>query len=385
MSLFLITFLTLYGILHAYLFLRLYQAFRLRGKILTLIFAFMLFMIAAPVLVRLLEHGGYEKFAVAIAWPTYLWMGALFILIVLLLLLDCFRFLTWIICRFRNFKFNNTKVLRLTTEVALLLTCVISIYAFFEARSIKTEHLVIQSPKIPAATGKIRIVQISDVHLGLLGEQERLKSILKLVNEAKPDILVSTGDLVDGRLGLTEHSADPNLLPKMLSEVKAPYGKFAVLGNHEVYAGIDHSIAFTNSSGFSLLRGEQKDILPFLSIAGVDDPAALRIAAATSIPPEDALLKKMEPAKFRILLKHRPVIAKQSDGLFDLQLSGHTHQGQIFPFNLLVRLQYPYTSGTISTPRKSTLHVSRGSGTWGPPLRFLAPPEVTIIDLVITP
>lgn len=385
MYLFLISFLAIYGLLHAYLFLRLYRSFSLKGKSLIFTAAFMLFMIAAPVLVRLLEHGGYEQLAVTVAWPAYLWMGMLFIVNVLLLLLDCSRYIAWVTCRIFRFPFSNSTVLRLTTEAALILTCFISIYAFYEARSIKTEYLVMPSPKIPAATGKVRIVQISDVHLGLIGGQERLKAILKLVQEARPDVLVSTGDLVDGRLGLTEHAADSDPLAKMLSEVKTSHGKFAILGNHEVYAGIDHSVAFTRSSGFTLLRSQNQDILPFLSIVGVDDPAVSRIVPATSIPPEDAVLKKMGEDKFRILLKHRPLIAKKSDGLFDLQLSGHTHQGQIFPFNFLVRLQFPYTSGTISTPSNSTLHVSRGSGTWGPPLRFLAPPEVTVIDLVAIP
>jgi predicted MPP superfamily phosphohydrolase len=86
--------------------------------------------------------------------------------------------------------------------------------------------------------------------------------------------------------------------------------------------------------------------------------------------------------RFHLLLKHRPQIPAGSDGRFDLQLSGHVHKGQIFPFYQLVRLQYPIPCGTSATPGHSLIHISRGSGTWGPPMRLLAPPEVTVIDIV---
>jgi predicted MPP superfamily phosphohydrolase len=102
-------------------------------------------------------------------------------------------------------------------------------------------------------------------------------------------------------------------------------------------------------------------------------------------PPETGLLRSVPTQRFQLLLKHRPEIPAQSDGLFDLQLSGHVHKGQIFPFNFLVRLKFPIPCGTTVTQHHSSIHVSRGSGTWGPPMRLLAPPEVTVIDIIAAP
>jgi predicted MPP superfamily phosphohydrolase len=114
----------------------------------------------------------------------------------------------------------------------------------------------------------------------------------------------------------------------------------------------------------------------------VDDPALPRGAGEAT---EQALLASLPRDRFTILLKHRPTVEPQSRGLFDLQLSGHVHKGQIFPFNLITHLVYPVKMGLSGDGAGSLLYVSRGSGTWGPPLRVLAPPEVTVIDLLPAP
>jgi hypothetical protein len=186
---------------------------------------------------------------------------------------------------------------------------------------------------------------------------------------------VSTGDLVDGELDSVEGLAE------ILRGIPAPRGKIAVLGNHEYYAGIDRSIAFTRKSGFTLLRDESVTIDDAVRIAGVDDPAGARYGRAGGTS-EAALLGNRPDGRFTLLLKHRPQLDPATGGKFDLQLSGHTHHGQLFPFRLLTRLAYPLLGGTHSVPGGGILHVSRGTGTWGPPMRFLAPPEITVVDIV---
>jgi predicted MPP superfamily phosphohydrolase len=251
----------------------------------------------------------------------------------------------------------------------------ISIYGYFEAGSIRTEHVRIQSSKIPEEAGRIRIVHISDVHLGLIVREGRLKKILTRVREADPHIFVSTGDLVDGQLDNLAELGDS------LSEIKTRYGKFAVTGNHEYYAGLSRTLEFTKSAGFTLLRGEAVSLPAGIQIAGVDDPAGEWSGLNPGMA-EQELLSKLPRDQFTILLKHRPRVDKDTEGLFDLQLSGHVHKGQIFPFNLLTYIYYPVKAGHISLGNGSSLYVSRGTGTWGPPIRFLAPPEVTVIDLM---
>jgi predicted MPP superfamily phosphohydrolase len=187
--------------------------------------------------------------------------------------------------------------------------------------------------------------------------------------------VVSTGDLVDSQID--------NLrgLGELLKGVDARYGKFAVTGNHEFYAGLDQALRFTEKAGFTILRHQALAVTGILNIVGVDDPTGKRFGLSRGIS-EQSLLSKIPPERFTILLKHQPVVDGNSAGLFDLQLSGHTHGGQIFPFYILVWLFYPVAPGLTRLENGSYLYVSKGSGTWGPPIRFLSPPEVTIIELV---
>jgi uncharacterized protein len=187
------------------------------------------------------------------------------------------------------------------------------------------------------------------------------------------------GDLVDGQADHLSAAAE------MLRSVSAKYGKFAVTGNHEFYAGLPYSLSITKKAGFSMLRGEGVEIPGVIAIFGVDDPAGKSFGLANVVSEKD-LLSSSPRKVFTLLLKHRPVVDKNAAGLFDLQLSGHIHGGQIFPFRYVTELFSPYGTGFFTLPGGGHLYVSRGSGTWGPPIRFLAPPEVTIIDLVhITP
>jgi predicted MPP superfamily phosphohydrolase len=123
------------------------------------------------------------------------------------------------------------------------------------------------------------------------------------------------------------------------------------------------------------------NVSELINIAGVDDAAGNSYDHAREIS-EKEVLSTLTREKFTILLKHRPLVDKDAIGLFDLQLSGHTHKGQIFPFVFITRLYFPHYAGRYGLHENSYLYVSRGSGTWGPPIRFLSPPEVTLIELV---
>ena len=218
-------------------------------------------------------------------------------------------------------------------------------------------------------------MQISDVHIGLIVREERLKNILNKVKEVNPDILVCTGDLVDGQINKLEGLAE------LFLEIKPRYGKYAVTGNHEYYAGLGQALKFTKKAGFIVLRGKAIVVGELLNLAGVDDSTGKSFNLFTDVP-EKGILSGLDHKRFTILLKHRPNIDKSANGLFDLQLSGHTHKGQIFPFSLLIKLLFVQDAGYMKLESGSSLYVNRGSGTWGPPIRFLSPPEVTVIELV---
>jgi len=259
--------------------------------------------------------------------------------------------------------------------IALTVSLLVAIYGHLEALTIRTERITITTPKIPKELGKLRIVQISDVHLGLIVRGCRLEKILREVRAARPDILVSTGDLLDGQINDVSKTVDSFRL------INTPHGKFAVTGNHEFYAGLERSLSFMKEVGFTVLRGETRDIRGVVLVAGVDDETANRFGLSNGMA-EAELLSNLPRDRFVLFLKHRPLFHRGSDRLFDLQLSGHTHGGQIFPFSLIIKMLYPVDAGLLALNDGALLYVSPGSGTWGPPMRFFAPPEVTVVDLI---
>ncbi|MEW6053924.1 MAG: metallophosphoesterase [Nitrospirota bacterium] len=376
MTLFLLTFFLIYGSMHLYVFLKARSVFAFNTLASIVVALFMLAMIFAPVIVRLSERAGLEAFARLASYAGYMWLGILFLFISVALVIDVYRLTVHASGVMLNKDLSSLSVSKNSAFfIPLSLALLFSIYGYFEAKDIRTETIVIPTPKIPAETGRLRIVQISDVHIGLIMREERLRRILRHVKGANPDILVSTGDLVDGQLD--------NLsgLSEMLQEVRPRFGKYAVTGNHELYAGLGQAMNFTEKAGFRLLRGEAEIAAGSIVIAGVDDSQVKAAGLAPTIT-ETALLSGFPGDRFIMLLKHRPLIDPNSTGLFDLQLSGHVHKGQIFPFSIITWFYYPTQAGLAQLSARSWLYVSRGSGTWGPPIRLLSPPEVTVIDLI---
>jgi len=378
MILFVLTVFTIYGGVHVYAFLKARSALAfgpLAGVALAL---FMLLMVFALFLVRSLESHEYELPARVLSYVAYFWMAALFLFFCSSLIFDSITLITrvagWIT---RHDIASSLVPVKTAFFINLGLALVICTYGYFEAKDIRAERLVLETTKLPRGIDRLAIVQISDVHLGLINRCERFGPMIKAVKDAKPDIFVVTGDLVDAQINQLTGLAE------MLHEVKAKYGKYAIMGNHEYYAGPEKSLAFIRAAGLTMLRDEVVMDGP-ITIAGVDDRTAVQLNVGHPSA-EKALLNGLSRDKFILFLKHQPRINPDTIGLFDLQLSGHTHKGQIFPFTLLTLFPFPRNAGTYELGKGSLLHVSRGTGTWGPPIRFLAPPEVTIIELVRKP
>ena len=375
MSLFLLTFFMIYGGMHAYAFLRVRSALSLGNGVAAVLATFMVCMTVAPLLVRVLERQGAETAARTLAWAGYLWMAFLFLFLCSTLLFDLVNLIFRGVNRLSVQGYSIPLMpARIAAIVSLTLALLISFYGYFEAWNVRTEWIRIETTKLPAGTDKLTIVQISDVHLGLILRCDRMEKIIAAVNAAKPDIFVSTGDLVDAQIN---HLTG---LAELLRSVKPRYGSYAVTGNHEYYAGLDRALQFTQEAGFTLLRGRGMDIGPII-IAGVDDETGAQMGIEKAAVEQD-ILAKLPRNKFTLLLKHRPRLDQASSGFFDLQLSGHTHRGQIFPFRYVSRIAYPLNAGWYDLPHGAVLYTSRGTGTWGPPIRFLAPPEVTVVELV---
>jgi predicted MPP superfamily phosphohydrolase len=260
-----------------------------------------------------------------------------------------------------------------TFMVTLLIVAAINVYGRFEAENVGIRRVELSTTKLPPQVNNLRIAQISDIHFSTLNGLKLARKIEGIINDVQPDILVCTGDLIDRGL------RDKKSVASVLNGIKTKYGKYAVTGNHEFISGIKKAVEFTEKAGFRLLRNEGIKIGGFIELAGIDDPAARRFGNPSPAS-EHKLLQSFSSENLNIFLKHQPRIEANSIGEFDLQLSGHTHGGQIYPFTLLSSLFYPYQNGLFELGKGSCLYVSRGTGTWGPPIRFLSFPEITVIE-----
>lgn len=367
---FLLTFLGIYCAMHTLVFWGIQPLLKAVPGLPATVGLWMGLMIVAPVAVRMLDRNGFAALARPLAWLGYSWMGLLFLAFCMLLPILCWDAIAMLLERLHPSLPHLT--LRGPTCALLVVigTLITGMYGFYEAAHLRIERLTLASDKLPPGSPPIRLVQISDLHLGLLHRERALVPVIDILRHLQPDLLVVTGDMVDAQMDHLDGLSD------MWRGIAPPLGKFAVTGNHEVYAGLEQSLDFLRRSGFTLLRGTSVAVGPRLLLTGVDDPATEDRA------PASATANGSMKGRFRILLKHRPVIAPDQAGSFDLQLSGHAHRGQIFPFNLLTHLVYPMQSGLYLRSDGGALYASRGTGSWGPPMRLGAPPEITLFELV---
>jgi len=375
---FLLTFLTIYGGMHAYIFWRARAAFRFGLPVGLALALVMAVMIATMIVGRMIEGAGHVSLANVIQRAGHIWLGLVFLFFVWAVLADVVSLLV----RLQGLWLAGGTLFgpvspRIRFYLPLALALGMNVYGYFEAKSIRVERHLVTTSKLPPGRDRLRLVQVSDLHLGASVGAARLRRIVDLVKQAGPDLLVSTGDLVDSSNGWSRGEAE------MWREIEAPLGKYAVTGNHEAYAGLKRAVEETTRSGFRLLKGEAVTVGEALTLAGVDDPAIDGYAAGSAREAE--LLGGLSRERYVVLLKHRPVIDPGSVGRFDLQLSGHAHKGQIWPFTYVTRRYYIKDAGWLDLGKGSRLYVSRGTGFWGPPIRVLAPPEITVFDLIRGP
>lgn len=373
---FLVVFFLVYGSAHLYALLKAKSALGFGWGTALVLIPVLAALTCGPLIVYYCARHGMGGAARAASWVAYTWLGLLFFFLWMGLAVDFFNLAVRIVGAAAGPGAKGFLVAGRIPFFALVgLSLAFGAYASIEARHPRVEHLRIETAKLPESIPRLRIVQISDVHLGLVVRHRDAREIADLIRRTDPDLVVSTGDLVDAEINHLEGLAE------ILRETRPRLGMYAVTGNHEYYAGIGQALAFTRRAGFTVLRGEAATVDTVLRIAGVDDPTG----AAMGEPPgrtEAEVLGETPSPLFTLLLKHRPRLSDGSRGRFDLQLSGHTHFGQIFPFRHIVRISYPLLSGLHPIPEGGALYTSRGTGTWGPRMRFLSPPEITVIDLV---
>jgi predicted MPP superfamily phosphohydrolase len=373
-------FYTLFGMIigasHYYIFARLSDFFGLgpHGRVLAALMTgclSLLTLLTIPISYRLPRRA-----AVIFSWFAYTWMGFVLLLFAAVVAGD----LCWLALNISPLSAASLAALKPDFGRAILygtmLLCAISVWNGLRPARVRPISVTLE--KLPPALDGFRIAQITDLHVSALTRTPWLEGIVASVNRLVPDLIAVTGDMVDG----TVEDLGPHAAP--LGKLSAPLGVYAITGNHEYYSGVGPWVAFFTGLGLRFLRNARVTVSKngaSLDLAGVDDYAAGRMGA----PPADLpkALAGRDPALPVVLLAHQPAAIEEAARLgIDLQLSGHTHAGQIFPFNLLVRLQQPYVRGLHTHPNSGTqIYVSPGTGFWGPPMRFLTRAEITLITL----
>ena len=319
----------------------------------------------APLLTRTFDRVAHERLALLIGVPGYFWMCGLLWFSLLWLLFWPVRRLArrWPASAFvlgpRNVFFACT-----------LAVLGLGVLGWREAHDLRVEEVHVACTHLPPERAGLRIAFFSDVHLDVLRNHRLLAHLAEKIRALHPDLIVSGGDLVDSPHCL----ADADLL----AALAAPLGKFAVLGNHEYYLGLPDALAFHDRAGLTLLRQRAVDLAPGLWLAGVDNRAGHHFHQAC-FDDDRAALAAVPTNACTILLKHEPRFTEPLP--VDLVLAGHTHAGQIFPFQAVVRSYYTLLAGLHPLDARTQLYITRGAGTWGPPFRLGAPPELTLLIL----
>lgn len=282
---------------------------------------------------------------------------------------------------------------RISFEISFAVSCLaalaVCVYGVTEARTIQHTHMLLKTHKLAKGHPRIRIVQLSDLHISPFMNVTHITRVVEATLKAMPDLIVITGDMIDGVVG-DEQELLPFYRPYAermgeLHKYGPRLGVWAIPGNHDYYEGFADTLTFLKTAGIHLLQTEKVD-LGEIVLLGVDDLDHIRKSdtrpqATRSEELVDSLTAE-ERRKFVLLLRHRPVVERATIGSFDLQLSGHTHGGQLF-FIPSSRHKIPgKPKGLLSLGQGSDIYVSNGAGFVGPPMRFLAPAEIVITDLV---
>lgn len=367
-------------LLHAWVAWRLIPALGLSSPVATGLWLYMLasaLLMPSPILMRLARLP--DALSALLAWTGYLCMGLFSGLFVLSLLRDASLIIIFAVSLLRSDAALYANWAHDSAWGVVLLSLAISALGFINARrTARIKRVEIPITDLPEALRDFTIVQLSDVHVGPTIHRGYLGAIVRRVNRLEADLIALTGDIVDGHVDSLKEHVQP------LSELRARHGSYYVPGNHEYYHDIDAWLPVLSRLNLNILmnRGEvlRHNDVPLL-VGGVTDFNGHHFGPAHRSDPE-AAARCDEAVALKLLLAHQPRSAEAAEKAgFDLQLSGHTHGGQFLPWNFFVPMQQPFVAG-LDRLNKLWVYTSRGTGYWGPPLRFGAPSEITHIRLV---
>ncbi|HEY0476043.1 MAG TPA: metallophosphoesterase [Kofleriaceae bacterium] len=372
--------------IHGYLWLRLVRPAHLprRWRLIATLGLVVMFL-SIPITIT--SRISAPALASKLSWISMPWMALAGLVFVALVVIDVLRLIGQLVTLVRRSPARQAPaaalsrrqfLTRVTGGAALAVGSGSVVTGMAEARG--THEVVdveVRLPRLPRALDGFTIVQLTDLHTGMTIDRAFVQRVVDQANRLSPDLIALTGDLIDGKVEDLRDDVAP------LGQLRARHGVFAITGNHEYYAGADAWIAEITRLGARYLRNQRVvigDGAASFDLAGVDDYSASAWPGHGEDLP--AALAGRDPSRPLVLLAHQPrQVHRAARHGVDLQLSGHTHGGQIWPWHYIVRLQQGGLLAGRYEVGGTQLYVSRGCGYWGPPVRLLAPLEITRVIL----
>jgi len=370
----------IYGAVNYYVFIRGWQALP-RLPWLRAAYAG-LFVLAAGSFIagRFLERTSCTALTTAMVWTGSFWLAFMLYLILSLVTLDLLRLSNALFHWWPRAVIDHFQTAKLVAFGLILGgTAVAVIAGHVNALRPRIERLEIDIPKTTGSRRDLRIVMASDIHLGTIIGNGRLAKLVGMINAEKPDVILLAGDIVDEDVG----RVIKNNLGETLKKLQAPLGVYGITGNHEYIGGAAAAVDYLNAHGVTMLRDSVIVVDNSFSLAGREDRSGQRFDGRQRRALPD-LLKDLDRSKPLILMDHQPfdLEAAAAQGV-DLQLSGHTHHGQLWPLNFITNKVYELSWG-YKKKGDTHFYVSSGYGTWGPPVRLGNRPEIVVITLRFT-
>lgn len=355
---------TLACILITYKTLAGYSDFSTLAK--SLILALLIIAWFSPMFLGVMRHFSFIGASVyaAVAKISYFLMGTAFILIMLILVREVIWYAVYFVSRNPNLSPDNVALLNRNNLITVIAAFVIAFYGVYEAHKIPAVNkVVIEDDRIKET---VKMVVASDFHIDTATPLFQIKNFVNIINAQNPDYILLVGDIIDD---------EPEKLETQMQELQKLKAKkiYLSLGNHEYYNSPSKWLIKFTHMGFDVLHNTGEQINDTgLFISGIPD------AGSAEYNLKKALYYATDDT-YKILLSHSPkVIDSLEAGQYDLQLSGHTHGGQIFPFNFAAQAANGYLAGMYNV-HGDKLYITRGAGYWGPPMRILAPSDITLI------
>lgn len=370
-------FFLLYGLINFYIFLRGWQAIPADSPF-RVPYAAVFWVLALSFIAgRFLERVAITPFSTAVVWVGSFWFAAFAYFTLSLLLIDILRLINYIVPILPSFVTADIVRTKIVLAVGLCSIVALAIVTgYFNARSPRVKMLELNIPKQVDSVKTLDIAVASDIHLGTIIGRERLNNIVDKINNVHADLVLLPGDIVDEDLAPVINQN----LGETLRTIKAKYGVYAVTGNHEYIGGVEEACKYLMEHGIKVLRDELVNVNGTIVLVGREDRSISQFSGKKRKPLAE-LMTGVDKRFPIILMDHQPFgLHEAVEQGADVQLSGHTHHGQLWPFNAITNAVYELSWGYVKKGQ-THIYVSSGVGTWGPPVRIGNTPEIIHLRL----